>query len=281
MSASFSRTALLVAISFALLGPAHADDQTESSNTATKTTSADDKKSVSLAPVNVVYSTTKTETPTVEIPQSVSTITPDRMSLYGMQNLDEAVRYMAGAVGGSYGADPRSDWILIRGYDPAKFLDGLALPSGSWTADSRIEPYGLERIEVNKGPSSAMYGQLPPGGMIDMTSKRPSLDAPHEIEATVGSFGQKQLAGDTGGQLDNDGHWLWRVVALARQGDSNIKHSRDDRYYFAPSLTWQPDDNTSFTLLPAINARCPTAWAASCRRRARCTPIPTARFRAM
>ncbi|WP_445144839.1 TonB-dependent siderophore receptor [Dyella sp. Tek66A03] len=253
MSATFSRSALLVAISLALAGPAFAAEQTDTPTTQPKTTSGKDTKdgrdSIALEAVNVVYSTTKTETPTVDIPQSVSTITPDRMHLYGVQGLDEAVRYLAGAVGGSYGADPRSDWILIRGYDPAKFLDGLALPSGVWTADSRIEPYGLERIEVNKGPSSVMYGQLPPGGMIDMTSKRPSLDAPHEIEATVGSFGQRQLAGDAGGQLDSDGKWLWRVVALARDGDSNLKHSQDDRYYFAPSLTWKPDDDTSLTLL--------------------------------
>ena len=253
MSATFSRSALLVAISLALAGPTLAADQADTTTAPPNSTASQDgkdgKDAVALAAVNVVYSTTKTETPTIDIPQSVSIITPERMQLYGVQGLDEAVRYLAGVVGGSYGADPRSDWILIRGYDPAKFLDGLALPNGVWTADSRIEPYGLERIEVNKGPTSVMYGQMPPGGMIDMTSKRPSLDAPQEVEATVGSFGQRQLAGDTGGQLDSDGHWLWRVVALARNGDSNIEHSQDDRYYFAPSLTWKPDDDTSLTLL--------------------------------
>lgn len=253
MSALLPRSALLVAISLALAGPALAADQVDTMSTSTQSKDATKKDSIHatvLEAVNVVYSTTKTATSVVAIPQSVSVITPDRMALYGMQGLDEAVRYTAGVVGGAYGADPRSDWMLVRGYDPAKFLDGLPLPDGSWTADSRIEPYGLERIEVDKGPSSAMYGQQPPGGMIDMISKRPSLDAPHEIVATVGSFGQKQLAADTGGEFDSEGHWLWRVVALARQGDSNIKHSTDDRYYFAPSLTWQPDDDTSLTLLP-------------------------------
>ena len=248
MRQTLPRSVLLVAISFALAHPAHADDDTTKTKTKQKS-GAQTKDGVALEAINVVYSTTKTVTPTVEIPQSVSTVTPDRMHSYGVQGLDEAVRYMAGAVGGSYGADPRSDWILIRGYDPARFLDGLALANGDWTGDSRIEPYGLERVEVNKGPSSAMYGQLPPGGMIDMTSKRPSLEAPHEVEATLGSFDQKQLAADTGGQLDNDGRWLYRLVGLARKGDSNLNHSQDDRYYFAPSLTWNPDDNTSLTIL--------------------------------
>lgn len=251
MPATFARSVLLVAITLALATPVLATDQApQTALTSSSKDKADAKDAATLGAVKVVYSTTKTATPVVDIPQSVSVITPERMALYGMQGLDEAVRYTAGVVGGAYGADPRSDWMLVRGYDPAKFLDGLPLPDGSWTADSRIEPYGLERIEVDKGPSSAMYGQQPPGGMIDMISKRPGLDSPHEIVATVGSFAQKQLAADTGGEFDSQGHWLWRVVALARKGDSNIKHSTDDRYYFAPSLTWQPDDDTSLTLLP-------------------------------
>ncbi|HEV7777291.1 MAG TPA: TonB-dependent siderophore receptor [Luteibacter sp.] len=243
MSLPLRRSTLLLALSLAFAASAVAADNPQDADAKKKS------DTVALDAVNVVFSTTKTATATVDIPQSVSTITPDRMHTYGVQGLDEAVRYTAGVVGGSYGMDQRSDWILVRGYDPARFLDGLALPNGDWTADSRIEPYGLERIEVNKGPSSAMYGQLPPGGMIDMTSKRPSEEAPREVEATIGSFGERQLAADTGGKLDADGKLLFRLVALARQGDAPIKHSQDDRYYFAPSLTWKPDDDTSLTIL--------------------------------
>jgi iron complex outermembrane receptor protein len=233
----FAYTCLAMAAMPVLADPATSPD------TVTK------KPTTDLAAINVVYSSTKTETPTVDIPQSVTVITPDEMHTRGVQGLDEAVRYTAGVVGGSYGFDQRSDWLLVRGYDPARFLDGLALPNGVWTGGSRIETYGLERIEVNKGPSSAMYGQLPPGGMVDMTSKRPSLEAPREVEATVGSFGQRQLAADVGGQLDEAGRVLFRLVGLARKSDTPLDFSRDDRYYFAPSLSWKPDDDTSFTLL--------------------------------
>lgn len=238
-----SRRVLCLALSLALTQAAIAGDDPQTSPKQER------QDTVALDAVNVVYSATRTVTPVVELPQSVSVVTPDRIHTYGMQGLDETVRYMAGVVGGSYGPDPRSDWIRVRGYDPARYLDGLPLVNGDWTGGSRIEVYGLERIEVDKGPSSAMYGQLPPGGMINMTSKRPSLDAPREVEATVGSFDERQLATDLGGQLDKDAHWLWRVVGVARNGDSNIKHSQDDRYYFAPSLSWLPDDDTSFTLL--------------------------------
>ncbi|MBB3227828.1 iron complex outermembrane receptor protein [Luteibacter sp. Sphag1AF] len=241
MSAPFKKRALLVALTLAFVSMASAADQ------ATEPGKSD--KVVPLDAVNVVYSSTKTVTAAVDIPQSVSAVTPERMHAYGVQGLDESVRYLAGVVSGGYGTDPRSDWILVRGYDPARYLDGLPLPSGTWTSDSRVEPYGLERIEVNKGPSSAMYGQLPPGGMIDMTSKRPSLEAPHEVEATVGTFDQRQLAADVGGQLDHDGNVFYRLVGLGREGDASLKHSKDNRYYFAPSLSWQMDDDTKLTIL--------------------------------
>ncbi|TCV92093.1 iron complex outermembrane receptor protein [Luteibacter rhizovicinus] len=243
MPVSLTKRALLVALTLAFAQAAAAADEPSQQK------KDDSKTAVPLDAVNVVYSSTKTVTAAVDIPQSVSAVTPDRMHAYGVQGLDESVRYLAGVVSGGYGTDPRSDWILVRGYDPARYLDGLPMPSGSWTADSRVEPYGLERIEVNKGPSSAMYGQLPPGGMIDMTSKRPSLEAPREVEATVGSFDQRQLAADVGGQLDAEGKVLYRLVGLGREGDAALDHSKDNRYYFAPSLSWKPDEDTSLTLL--------------------------------
>ena len=197
----------------------------------------------------VVYSSTKTETKLTEIPQSVSVITADQMQKYGAQGLDEAVRFAPGVVGGSYGFDARTDWILIRGYDPARYLDGLTLPNGSFTQASRIEPYGLERVEVLKGPSSAMYGQQPPGGMLNMTSKRPSLNAQNEIVATVGSFDQLQGAVDLGGGLTDSGSMLWRFVALKRDSDTPVDMAEDNRELLAPSFTWKPTDSTSLTVL--------------------------------
>ena len=69
VSKPLSRPALLAAIAFALTAPAAAQETTSSAPVDAKTMEA----------VNVVYSTTKTETPVVQIPQSVSVITPDRM----------------------------------------------------------------------------------------------------------------------------------------------------------------------------------------------------------
>ena len=96
---------------------------------------------------------TRTATPLKEIPQSISVVTARDIRDRGLHGVEEAVWFTAGAQGGAYGSDSRSDWLLVRGFAPARYMDGLALPEGSGTGITRIEPYGLEQIEVLKGLS--------------------------------------------------------------------------------------------------------------------------------
>lgn len=192
---------------------------------------------------------TKTDTSLVEVPQSVSVITAQQMRDRGIHGVEEAVWYTAGAQGGGYGEDSRSDWLLVRGFSPARYLDGLALTSGTWTGATRIEPYGLERLDVLKGPSSVAYGAMPPGGLVNYVSKRPTTEPLREVELQVGSHDLAQGAFDFGGPLGDSGTLFYRLTGLARNSDNVVDYVHDDRYYIAPALTWKPGDDTTLTLL--------------------------------
>lgn len=192
---------------------------------------------------------TKTDTRISEIPQSVSVITDQQMRDRAIHGVEEAVWFTAGAQGGGYGGDPRSDWLLLRGFTPARYMDGLALAEGTGTGITRVEPYGLERVEVLKGPSSVTYGAMPPGGMINYVSKRPTGETLREIEVQAGSYDLFQVAGDFGGRLTADGVWTYRLTALARNSDDQVDYVHDDRYLIAPALTWKPDEANSLTML--------------------------------
>jgi len=194
-------------------------------------------------------SATKTDTPLREIPQSISGITDRQMRDRGIHGVEEAVWYTAGAQGGQYGDDTRSDWLLVRGFKPARYLDGLASVEGTWTGESRIEPYGLERIDVLKGPASVNYGAMPPGGLVNFVSKRPHANQAQEVELQVGNYGLKQAAFDIGGALNDSGTVLYRLTGLARNSDNMIDQVHDDRYYIAPAVTWTPDEANSLTVL--------------------------------
>ncbi|NWD72345.1 TonB-dependent siderophore receptor [Pseudomonas gingeri] len=191
---------------------------------------------------------TKTDTPIVEAPRSISVITRAQMEDRGVQNLDDALRYTPGVIASSYGTDSRADWLRIRGFEPTQFLDGLPLPKGSY-ANPKLETWDLERIAVLRGPASSVYGQTPPGGMLDMVSRRPEAESSHEVRAEVGSDNRKQISFDSTGKIDDDGRFLYRIDGVIRDGDTPIDDVGDKRYNIAPSLTWNIDDDTHLTFL--------------------------------
>ncbi|AKZ62103.1 TonB-dependent receptor [Herbaspirillum hiltneri N3] len=192
---------------------------------------------------------TKTDTRLIENPQSVSVITADELADRKVETLDEALRYTAGVTPNMkpWAVD---EFSMLRGFDLGTagiFRDGLLTSGRSYAAP--IEPYGLERLEVLRGPASVMYGQSPPGGMINAVSKRPSATAVREIGVEYGTYDRKQLKADVGGALDTGGEWTWRVTMLARESGTRLAFDRDDRVYVAPALTWQPNAATRLTLL--------------------------------
>lgn len=194
---------------------------------------------------------TKTDTPILETPQSISVIPKDQIADQQAKSLPEALRYTSGVSLDAYSANSKFDPIYIRGFLADQYLDGLKLPvdPGTQWAVPRIEPYGLERIEVLKGPSSGLYGQTDPGGFVNMVSKRPT-ETPHaEILGQYGSFNRFQGAFDFGGPIDKNGDFLYRLVGVARDSNTQIDYQQDNKLFIAPSLTWRPTTDTKFTVL--------------------------------
>lgn len=195
---------------------------------------------------------TKTDTPIIETPQSISVITADRIEAIGATNLKDALGYTPGVSTTTYGADSRYDWISLRGFDaysPGFYLDGLPLRNNSTWGVWRTENYGAERIELLRGPSSVLYGMSGPGGVVNVVSKRPTAEPVRELQLQVGDHARKQVAGDFSGALDADGKLLYRITGLVRDAQLPAGKEADDRMYIAPALTWKPSGDTTLTLL--------------------------------
>ncbi|NIF26249.1 TonB-dependent siderophore receptor [Pantoea sp. Tr-811] len=191
---------------------------------------------------------TKTDTALVEVPRSISVATRQQMSDRGVHSLDDAVKYMPGIVSASFGSDTRYDWMRVRGFEPTQFLDGLPLPRGVY-ANPKAETWNLDRLALLRGPASSIYGQTPPGGLLDMVSRRPQAEASHEIEVQYGSDNHRQINFASTGKIDDQGQFLYSVSGVIRDGGTQIDHIDDKRYNIAPSLTWNIDEDTSLTLL--------------------------------
>jgi iron complex outermembrane receptor protein len=195
-------------------------------------------------------SATKTDTPLIQIPQAINVVTREEMDQQGAQSVTQALTYTPGLVSPYGNTDLRYDWLTVRGFTPLRYLDGLRLPFGArGYSQARVEPFGLERIEVLKGPASVLYGQSAPGGLLNLQSKMPQAEASREIQLQTGSFGRAQGAIDFTGPLDDAGKVLYRVVGLARDSDTQVDYLNEKRVYIAPSLTWRPTADTSLTFL--------------------------------
>lgn len=195
---------------------------------------------------------TKTDTAIAELPRSISVVTRQQMRERAVQNLDDAVRYMPGVIASSYGSDSRAEWLKVRGFEPTQFLDGLPLPKGTYVMP-KLDTWDLERVALLRGPASSVYGQTPPGGLLDMVSRRPEETAGGEIQAQVGSYNRKQISFDSTGPLDDQGRLLYRVTGVVRDSGTQVEHIDDKRYNIAPSLTWKIDPDTKLTFLSMFN----------------------------
>ena len=192
---------------------------------------------------------TKTGTPILETPQAINVVGRKEIEDRQAQSVSQALLYTPGVMN-QYGTDVRYDWLYVRGFVPGRYLDGLRLPFGArGYSQPRVESYGLERVELLKGPSSGLYGQNSPGGLLNLVSKRPTATPLREIQLQTGSFGRAQAAFDLSGPIDPEGRILYRLTGLARTTGTQLDYLEEDRVFIAPSLTLRPDADTSLTIL--------------------------------
>lgn len=195
---------------------------------------------------------TKTDTPLIETPQSVSVVTSDQMTAQGAQTVAEALRYTASVLPEIRGAgSPAAGYLFSRGFYLEQFLDGSRLPSDTsfGYAIPSFDPYGLERIDVLHGPASVLYGQANPGGVANLVSKQPTTEPIHEVFVTTGSHGRAQAGFDMGGALTSDGKLSYRLTATGLTTGTQVDDTKEKRIYIAPAVTWKPDQNTTLTVL--------------------------------
>lgn len=191
---------------------------------------------------------TKTDTPLLETPQSISVVSAARIRDQGSLTVQDSLRYVAGVRGETFGLDSRGDSAQIRGSTPQQMLDGLQQSFGYYN-NTRVDPFTLERIEVLRGPSSMLYGQSPVGGLVNMVSKRPREEQRTELQLQYGSFDRKQIAVDSTGPLNDERSLLYRVIAIQRDSDTQVDHVKDNRLLLMPSLTWRPNQDFEWTVL--------------------------------
>ncbi|USI72670.1 TonB-dependent siderophore receptor [Sphingomonas morindae] len=193
---------------------------------------------------------TKSAMPIAEVPQSISVIDAGTIVGLGLQNLNQALRFVAGVTPEQRGASAEVyDQFKLRGFDALQYLDGLrSFDSPSGYAAAQVDVSRLDRVEVVKGPASALYGQTGPGGLVALSSKLP-LDRGFygAVGATYGTYDLYRIDADMGGQAAPS--VLWRLYGSANGAHTQQSHGRRARQTVSGAVTLGQTSRTTLTLL--------------------------------
>ncbi|MFN1548052.1 TonB-dependent siderophore receptor [Vibrio natriegens] len=204
--------------------------------------------STEMETITVTAQALKVETPAKETPRSVSIISEDELRVRAPQKLDEALRYTSGVTSQPYGADNDTDWFKVRGFDAATYLNGNRLfRDGYYTW--LVEPYGLESVEVVKGPSAILFGESAPGGVVNAVQKKPTFTPQGEVKVEVGNNNHQSIGFDIADEANDSGTMRYRLVGLMTSQDGELDDTENERFYIAPSLEIDVSDRTMLTLM--------------------------------
>ncbi|WP_400767088.1 TonB-dependent siderophore receptor [Methylosinus sporium] len=189
-------------------------------------------------------SATKTDTPIMNTPVSIQAVPRQVISDQQAVVIDEAVRNVSNVYTVPY-VGLQGGWN-IRGFlDYAYYQDGVRV--NPFMALPPRDTVDVQQIEVVKGPASILYGRIQPGGLVEVTTKRPEAEPHYEVQQLFGSYGQYRTLLSATGPVTPDKSLLYRLD-VAYQNENSFRDGLHDYHiYVAPKIFWQPTEDTSGT----------------------------------
>ena len=186
------------------------------------------------------FGATKTATLNRYIPQSISTITKELVEDRQAFQLTDAVKISSGVIPSSF-----YNQYAIRGIsqnEEGQIINGMRTRQYYF-----LQPLttNIERIEVIKGPASATFASVDPGGSINLVTKKPLAVSRKEISMSAGSFSTLRGALDFTGPLNKDTTLLYRVNGAYQEARSYRDFVGTKSFLISPSLSYIPNDKTA------------------------------------
>lgn len=180
---------------------------------------------------------TQTDTPLVEVPQTVNVVTKQKLEDRQPHSLDEALNTITG-VKQSNTLGGTQDALQKRGFGGNR--DNSIMRNGLQSVQARNFTPTTERVEVLKGPATLLYGIQDPGGIINVVTKQPQAQASYEISDYMTSFGGGGQQVDLTGPVSDSG-FSYRLIADKQDYNYWRNFGEIEQGVVAPSLLWKND----------------------------------------
>jgi catecholate siderophore receptor len=183
----------------------------------------------------------KTDTALIDLPQSLTVITPELIKDQNMQSIADTIRYVPG-VGIAQGEGNR-DTPIFRGNSSTSdmYVDGIRDDVQYYR-----DLYNVERVDVLKGPNAMVFGRGGSGGLINRATKVADWSNTHEMNVQFGSFDKYRLTGDFDHAINQD--VAVRLTSMWESSRSFREGFEAGRWGINPTVSWRPSDQTKVTL---------------------------------
>lgn len=213
---------------------------------------ADEKAAYAAKTASAVL---RSDAPLFETAQSISVISEKQLEQKQAKTLSEALQGVAGVTAGQYGRRGWDDFI-IRGQISSSqtYIDGLRIQASDNVLRAE-DISGLESIEVVKGPTSVGFGLALPGGLVNLTTKRPQAETAYNGTLSYGSYGLKEGTFDLNYASNNTDKGAFRVVGRVSDQDDPTDHVYFKNYYIAPSYNFDLGDKDDLSVIASYQRR--------------------------
>ncbi|MDO6516709.1 TonB-dependent receptor [Zobellia uliginosa] len=189
------------------------------------------------------FSATKIAILNKELPQAISTVTKELIADRQAFKLADAVKVVSGVTPSSIynqynirGISQNEEGQIINGLRTRQFYFLQPLTSN------------IEKVEVIKGPASASFASVDPGGSINMVTKKPLKENKKEVSFAVSSFSTLRGALDFTGPLNEDKTLLYRFNAAYEEAGSYRDLIKNKSVLISPSFSYLPNDKTAINV---------------------------------
>jgi outer membrane cobalamin receptor len=177
----------------------------------------------------VVVTATKTEKQPQDVTQSVTVITADEIEKSGATNVAEVISTKAGVMVNEQGPVGALQSVTLRGSSYQQvlvLLDGKRLNSGSAggydMSELPVPMSAIERIEIVRGPSSALYGSDAMGGVVNIITRKPTASLT-TLGGVIGRFGYTSTSLYNAGRDNN----TYYTLSLGKERSHGYRENSD------------------------------------------------------
>ena len=184
---------------------------------------------------------TKTNTPLLNIPQSITVVTKDFIRDLGYPGLTDITRYVPGVA--VHQGEGNRDELVIRGVDSSAnfFVNGFRDDVQYYR-----DLYNAQSVEILKGPSALTFGRGAGGGLLNRTLKEADGTRVYEATAQTGSYWDRRVTLDAGQAVN--ANFAARLNLMYEKGDTFRDYGKFERWGINPTITYTPNDATKIRL---------------------------------